>query len=516
MKTKKLIYAFLGIMYMVGLYSCTDLDEEIYSSISADQFFNNEREMIMNAGRAYAHLRGGTTSLWGEFGVKTVSSDEAIIPFRETNLWWDGGVWIDLHRHNFSSQNPIINDAWNLIFNGISICNQIIYQNNESPVDFDGKDRITAEIILLRAYLYYIGLDMFGNIPISTDFLDTSLPIQSNRKQVFDFIESEILSVIDLVDPYPTQSNYGRTNQAMGYALLAQMYLNAQEWIGESKWQQAIDAADMVINMGHFALADNYFSNFEPQNQNSPENIFVVPYDRTMTTGWYNNFIMHCFTLHTLSQQTFGIIEFTWDGICAMEEFYYLYDENDKRINSWLEGPQFSMSGEPLMLSPTRQLTYRPYVHSLHEPSDPALLDDGVRFQKYMYEPGILPNQSMSNDWVVFRYADVLMVKAEALMRQNGGAATQEAVDIVNMIRARSFEDDSHEYTTATLTMEEMLNEMGREFAWENRRRRDLIRFGEWTKPWFEKPAGGDHLKLFPIPIRALDVNPNLSQNPGY
>lgn len=516
MKTNKITFVLAGLLYMMGLFSCTDLKEEVYSSISADDFFNNEEEVIMNAGRAYAHLRGGSTSLWGEFGVKTVSTDEAIIPFRETNLWWDGGVWIDLHRHNFSAQNPIINDAWNHIFNGISICNQIIYQNNESPVEFDGKDKITAEIKLLRAYLYYVGLDMFGNIPISTDFLDTSLPVQSNREEVFAFIEKEIKDNITLVDPVPNTQNYGRSNQAMGYAILATIYLNAEEWIGQPKWQEAIDAADMIINMGHFSLENDYFANFAPQNDNSNENIFVVPYDRTFTTGWYNNFIMHCFTLHTLSQQTFGIVEFTWDGIAAMEEFYYSYDENDNRINSWMIGPQHSMSGEPLMLSSSRQLTYRPNVHSLYDPSDPALLDDGVRFQKYMYEPGILPNQSMSNDWVIFRYADVLIIKAEALMRQNGGVATQEAVDIVNMVRDRSFEDDSHEYTTSTLTMEEMLKEMGREFAWENRRRRDLIRFGEWTKPWFEKPAGDDHLKLFPIPIRALDVNPNLQQNPGY
>lgn len=351
-----------------------------------------------------------------------MSTDEAIIPFRETNLWWDGGVWIDLHRHNFSSQSPIINDAWNHIFNGITICNQIIYQNSESPIEFDGKEKITAEIILLRAYLYYIGLDMFGNIPISTDFIDTSLPVQSNRQEVFTFIEKEIMENIALVDPVPSTQNYGRSNQAMGYAILANMYLNAEEWIGQQKWQEAIDAADMIINMGHFNLEDDYFVNFAPQNETSSENTFVVPYDRTFTAGWPDFFEMHCYTLHTLSQETFGIFDFTWDGIAAMEEFYYSYDEDDKRIKSWMEGPQYSMSGELLMLTPTRQLTYRPNVHTLYNPADPALLDDGVRFQKYMYEPGILPDQSMSNDWVIFRYADVPMIKAEALMRQDGGA----------------------------------------------------------------------------------------------
>lgn len=501
------------LLLVTLLQACTKLDEEVFSAIPAEEFFTNEREVVMNAGRAYAHLRGGTTSLWGKFGMNTVSADEAIIPFRETNLWWDGGVWIDLHRHNFSSQSPIINDGWNYCFNGISMCNQIIYQNGESPVQFEAKDKITAEMKMLRAYFYYVALDWFGNVPISTDFLDTSIPVQRTRKEVFEFIEKEIKDNVEMLDPYPNASNYGRCTQAMAYTMLAKLYLNAGEWAGEPMWQQAIDAANEVINMNHFTLAEDYFANFSPQNENSPENIFVVPYDRTFTRGWYNNFLMHCFTLHTLSQQTFGIIAFTWDGICATEDFYKSYDGEDKRIESWLVGPQYSMSGEPLMIAPGRQLTYRPQVNSLYNQSNLARLDDGVRFKKYMYEPGILDDESMSNDWVIFRYADVLMTKAEALMRMNG--VTQEAVGLVNQIRERAFEEGNL-YTTATLNLTELLAEMGREFAWENRRRQDLIRFGEWTKPWFEKPAGGDHLKLFPIPFRVTDVNPNMNQNPGY
>ena len=497
------------------LISCSDINEEVFSAIPADDFFNNEREVIMNAGRAYSHLRGGTTSLWGKFGINTVSSDEAIIPFRETNLWWDGGVWIDLHMHNFNDQSPILNDGWNYCFNGVSICNQIIFQNEESLVQFPEKDKITAEMKLLRAYFYFNALDWFGNVPITTDFSDTSLPEQSTRAEVFTFIENEILENIEFLDPSTNSDNYGRCTQAMGYTLLAKLYLNAEEWIGESKWQQAIDASNKVIEMGSHQLTGNYFDNFIPQNENSPENIFVVPYNRTFTRGWYNNFLMHSFTLHTLSQQTFGIIAFTWDGICATEEFYNSYASDDKRIDTWMEGPQYSMSGAPLMLSPTRQLTYRPHVNSLNNNSNLALLDDGVRFQKYMYEPGIQDGESMSNDWVVFRYAEVLMIKAEALMRQNGGIATGEAVALVNQIRERAFEDGGT-YTVATLTMDELLAELGREFAWENHRRQDLIRFGKWNDAWFEKEAGSPHKKLFPIPFRALDVNPNLSQNPGY
>ena len=121
----------------------------------------------------------------------------------------------------------------------------------------------------------------------------------------------------------------------------------------------------------------------------------------------------------------------------------------------------------------------------------------------------------MSNDWVVYRYADVLMIKAEALMRKNG-MVTADVLDLVNQVRFRAFGNHAYDYTNATLTSDEFFSELGREFAWENHRRQDLMRFGKWNEARFEKPAGDDHLKLYPIPNWVLDVNPNLHQNAGY
>jgi hypothetical protein len=168
------------------------------------------------------------------------------------------------------------------------------------------------------------------------------------------------------------------------------------------------------------------------------------------------------------------------------------------------------------MLSPTRQLTYRPHIKALYNPTDPALLDDGVRFKKYEYEAGLKDDQSMSNDWVIFRYADALATKAEALMRKNGNQATAEAVTLMNQIRFRAFGDHSHDYTTSTLTMNELLAELGREFTWEMHRRQDLIRFNKYNEAWFEKPAGSTFQELYPLPTNILNVNSNLKQNPGY
>ncbi|TDO24432.1 RagB/SusD family nutrient uptake outer membrane protein [Pedobacter duraquae] len=497
-----------------NLCSCTKLDEEVYSSIPADNFFRNEAEVITNVGRIYAQMRK-ITDRFGAGSLDLIGTDECIIPFRETNLWYDNGLWIALHRHAFNPNLSVMNGGYTFCFDGIAMCNQILYQLQESKVEFAGKDKIFAEVKVARAYFYYKAMDWFGNIPISTDFKDVTLPKQRTRTEVWNFIVKDINDNLALLDDAPSAKNYGRTStKAMANMLLAKLYLNAEKWTGVAKWDEAIAASAAVIATPGYTLSPDYFTNFKAVNNASTENIFVVPYDKTQTPGAILQ--IHCWTLHTLSQQTFGLIAFTWDGYAAMEDFYKSYDAQDKRIGSWLVGPQVSSAGKPLMLSSTRQLDYRPHIKALYNTLDPALVDDGVRFKKYEYEAGLKDNESMSNDWVVFRYADALATKAEALMRKNGNQATPEAVTLMNQIRFRAFGDHNHDYTTGTLTMNELLAEIGREFAWEFHRRQDLIRFNKYNDAWYEKTAGSAFQELYPLPTNALNVNSNLKQNPGY
>ncbi|ETZ20952.1 RagB/SusD family nutrient uptake outer membrane protein [Pedobacter sp. V48] len=511
---KNSIYKIVVVLVLFGTgSSCTKLDEEVFSSIPSDKFFTNEYEAMTNVGRVYAHMRK-ITDRWGAGTLDLVTTDECIIPFRETNLWWDNGLWIDFHRHQFTSVNSVIGGAWSFCFDGISMSNQIIYQLEKSPVDFEAKAKVLAEVKMARAFFYYKALDWFGNIPITTDFKEVTLPAQRSRKDVFAFVLNEITTNLPALDATANANNYGRFTQAGANMMLAKMYINAESWIGTPMWDETISATNAIIAKGQYSLPADYFSNFKIDNQGSSENIFVVPYDKINTSS--AQLQLHLWTLHNLSQQTFNILAFCWDGYAAMEDFYKSYDKDDERIKSWLEGPQFSSTGMPLMLGPSRQLTYRPKITSLYSTSNPALLDDGVRFQKYEYEAGLRDGQSMSNDWVVFRYADALLMKAEAEMRKNGNTANSTALDLVNQVRFRAYGNYDHDYTMSTLTMKELLAERGREFSWEFHRRQDLIRFGEWTKAWFEKAAGDSHENLFPIPSWALDLNRNLNQNDGY
>ena len=329
----KKIVSILSTIFLLSatLSSCTDLEENPYSSIPSDEFFNNEEEFLMSAGRIYAYLVRYTCyrCIWGTISVST---DEAVSPLREGNQWVDDGVWRDMHAHTWNSQMQDLQTIWEFLFGGISLCNQILYEFDQSSVDFEAKPSLVAEVLVMRAWFYLNAMDLFGNVPFTTDFSDTSLPRQVDRKFLFSFIEQQIKDNVGLLQDVPTASNYGRVTKAMAYTTLAKLYINAQEWIGEAKWDETIAACDQVIGFGQLEIEPDYFSNFKVDNTSSKENIFVILYDKVYTSqNWWHVFRFHQLTLNSLSQQTYGILDFCWNGFAATESFYNKYDPKDIR-----------------------------------------------------------------------------------------------------------------------------------------------------------------------------------------
>jgi len=510
MKNNKHVNYWIWLLAILTL-SCTKLDEKLYSSLDANNFYQNEQECLLAMGDSYTRLAYQAGNLWGIYGTQVATTDEAVIPGRAKGPYLgNNGIWLDLHRHNFKANNNPILSSWQYAFTTAASCNQVIYQIERSPAQFARKPNMIAELKMLRAYAYFVAMDLFGNIPISLDFADTTLPDQYSRADAFRIIEEEIQNNLPLVERQPTSYNYGRATKALGFTLLAKMYLNADKWLGQPMWQKAIDMCDSVINMHYYSLEKNYFKNFMIQNEDSKENIFVVPYDRKLGFGWE----MHEYTLHPAFASVYDITAPLWNGMSATEQLYNLYDPQDIRINSWMEGPQFDQNGNPLLNSSGTQLVFTPAIASLTGAGEA----DGVRCKKWEIPRGLqTKNESMDNDLVIYRYADILLMKAEAIMRRNGGMATTEAVNLVNQIRERAFGNSDHNYTTATLTLDELLNERSRELAWEGTRRQDLIRFGRYQSAWFGKPAeAGNKSDLLPIPSQILPSNPKLKQNPGY
>lgn len=491
---------------LIGVNSCTDLDERIYSDIPLDQFFRTEKDVLMNAGRAYTKLQ----SFPEEFSLWTLiemSSDEMVAPGRDDGFVWDAGRWDQLHTHRFAATNKILTLAWEFVFQGISACNEVLYSTEASDIQFEGKERIIAEIRILRALYYYWALDNWGNIPFTIDFTDTSLPPQKDRAFIFDFIENEINENIGKLQENPTPEYYGRVTKGMAYTLLAKLYLNAGEWIGNPMWEEAIVACNQVIDKGAYQIEDDFFANFKVNNEGSKENIFVIPMHTIFTK---DNFYWYTLTLNDASRASFDFVGQMWDEFVLEPPFLNLFEENDLRKKSFLFGQQYDKQGNPIVFNENG--TDIPFIYTQTIENYMSRKKwEGARFAKYEYQSNLeYYVNDMENDFVIFRYADVLYTKLEAMYRL-GRASEMIAEPELQKIRTRA---GLAPYTVGDLNDQELLNEFGREFALEARRRQDQIRFGVWGNSWWNKPASGPNAKLFPIPQSVLNVNSNLTQNP--
>ncbi len=498
--------------------ACTNLDEEVFSQVTADNFFKTEDELISALGAAYTSLYGYAGNV---YTVQEVSSDEMVVPTRGPD-WGDGGHWVRLHQHLWTAEDPTINGAWNFLFRGVNSCNRLIFQFEElqNPLT----DPFISELEGLRAIYYLWLLDLYGNVPIVTSFADAEPnPSTNSRAEVYNFVETELNAALPRVPQTVSGATYGRVNSMVIQMALAKLYLNAEVYTGTPQWQKAADACATIINSGNYSVEPNYFNNFDVDNSGSLEFIFAIPYDAIFARGL--NIVMQ--TLSYLNQQTYNLQAQPWNGWCTLEEFYNSYEDTDLRKGkpnteegpstvrgNFLVGPQWDVTGK-IRLTDAGTLasgtdpdgppfTLRAFVNELF-PN--AWREAGARFAKFEFEIGGLPN--MNNDYPIYRYSDVLLMRAEALWRMNPGNA--EALDLVNQIRARAGVAPFTE-----LTAENLLAERGREMFMESVRRSDMIRFGVFTDAWWAKPASAECKELFPIPKAQTDANPNLTQNQCY
>ncbi|MDC2657242.1 RagB/SusD family nutrient uptake outer membrane protein [Bacteroides ovatus] len=257
-----------------------------------------------------------------------------------------------------------------------------------------------------------------------------------------------------------------------------------------------------------------YSTNFDIKNEDSKENIFVILYDRVYTSGSSSSFYLHTLTLEAASQATFNIPAAPWSGFLCQPDFFQTYAEQDlRRSQSWLYGPQVDLSGKDLGFEYTPVFLEEKYYNS----NGGRGTYDGARCWKWHYQTdGSLKEYtvSMDNDFAIFRYADVVLMYVEALVRQN---RTSEAIQLADFkkIRTRAGLDA---YITSQLTIDELYAERGRELAWEGWRHEDMIRFGKYLKKYWAHPDQSSETfrNVFPIPTDILNANPKLSQNKDY
>ncbi|MEK6478985.1 RagB/SusD family nutrient uptake outer membrane protein [Catalinimonas sp. 4WD22] len=494
---------------MLGL-SCTDLDTELYSELTPDDFFQTDDQFVAALGTAYTSLYAYAGDPWS---VQELSTATSAAPAK-FGPWDDGGIWARLHRHEWEITFGAFNASWNMGFGGISTCNRLIEQLQDLAPP-EQAERFVAELRALRAYYYFLMIDMFGDVPFITSFSDAEPnPTRTARAEVFGFLVDELNEVIQVLPEEVSTATYGRMNKWAAMALLTKLYLNAEVYTGTPEWELAASTAQEIIDGGQFSLEVNYFDNFAVQNSGSSENIFVIPYE----AGNANGFSLHMRTLHPLNARTYNFSTGPWNGYTALEEFYNSFEDEDVRKDMFIVGQQYSATGEPLLdpngaievdsegnMDPSGPpIVFTPYINEL---TPFAFSDAGARIGKFEFERGI--QLDMDNDFPLLRYGDILLMRAEALWRLNPSSA--EAVELVRQVRERS-----ELGPIDPLTEDALFEEIQREVAFEGHSRTNMIRFDRFNAPWWEKDASDPNKNLFPIPAAQLNGNPNLVQNPGY
>jgi starch-binding outer membrane protein, SusD/RagB family len=494
-RTVKFLLATGLVASSAFLQSCTDLTEKVYDALPTENFLKNDAQIAAALGPAYGGLRDYA---WNMHNAEA-TSDVMLVPTRGKD-WYDGGDWLNYHRHTWNSLHGPINGIWGFCFENISRINQLIpaVSTNESAV---------AELRAVRAFYYFILCDTFGNVPISTGLQDANSD-QRSRADVYAFIEKELL---ESVSKLPKGRAYARMTEMSARTLLAKLYLNAGVYKGTAEWTKCKEQCDLVINSGLYALEGNFFSNFTISNEGSKENIWAVPFDRFKAGGMN----IHMRTLHYASQQTFGLNAAPWNGFCTLAEFYRTFENADVRRNMFLAGPQFSADGKRLKDDSGNDLSFLvDFTKDEMTSGDSEYQSAGARWAKYEIQRNNTSNDQ-DNDWAMFRLSDVHLMRAEANFRTG---ATAAALADINPVRARA---GATAWTVADVTADNLLAERGRELAGESWRRQDLVRFGKYNEVGgrftskFMK-AGNARNSLFPIPQARLDANPKLKQNPGY
>jgi len=512
MKSKIVGFNLLFLIpIIVANVSCTKLDTRVYDRVLPN-FLQTREQVASGVGATYSWLRGYTGDI---YSLNELSTDEIIAPIRGGE--WNSTVeWEQLWKHTWDPNHAVVSRGWQFIYGGIAWVNsmlQVVNEMNPKPVDLNA---IQAELKTVRAFYHYIALDLFGYVPIfDSSYTDLSKVRTRNRNEVFSFIEKELKDNLQYLSQEVDSYTYGRATQWFAEALLAKLYLNAEVYTGTAKWAECIAACDSVLNSNKYSLEPDFFNNFKVVNEGSIENIFVIPFDREAGLDF---FIIQQLTLHEKSFATFGLESGGINAYCSTAEYYNLFAPGDKRRKMFLVGQQYiNQVPDPANVQYDNSghlLSFDPVITSfrLH---DPKIETAGARCAKWEFNKKGWGN--MSNDFAVFRLADIILIKAEAQLRTgnlSGALATINQKMNGTSIHSRANLPD---FTAAEMTPDNLLKERACELSWEGWRRNDMIRLGHYLDARIpEKAASPDYRNLYPIPESELKKNPYLVQNLGY
>lgn len=503
---KNIVVCSIGMGMLSG---CLNLDEELYGRLSPETYYQTEEEALSSVVGVYQFLSYMSRAGGDGWRVSEYGTDEFFCPGRASGGWYDEAN-MQIMAHKITPDNAALERVWEQsIFKIIGGANAVLASMESSPMR-DNLKPLIAETRALRAYGYYYAMDYFGNVPLFTGAkVDANdLPKTAPRKEIFDFVVKEFTeAAADL--PSITEVNrasyYPRLTKEAVYTALASVYLNAEVYADQAHWADVVTMCDNVIRTNAYSLEDKVGDCFLATNEaNSTEVISSFAVDPARGVDG-NEFILYA--QHALDQKKYNLAFAPANGYCFTDEALNRYEAGDERLELLEYGPQYYQDGvTPLCDDDGNQL-----VLTTIKDMVAAQENEGYRVLKYSPVGVAWSGSRADNDYILERYSNVLLMKAEALFRQ--GQQQGEALELVNQVRRRSNLADWDE-----LTLKKIEEERAREFIWENQRRRDMIRFGSYfTDTWFYKTTVTEEWRgIYPIPAIQLNNNPNLEQNPNY
>lgn len=445
--------------------------------------------------------------------VQELTTDEALIG-------WNDGTIKDLHYQNWTAGNEFIGTMYSRIFYQISLCNEFIRQTSEEKLNERGVDAelradiqtYRAEARFMRALSYYHALDMYRNVPFTTEANEVGafLPEQTNPEALFEYIESELIAIdTELIGA--GQNEYARADRAAAWMLLSKLYLNAKVYlttVDENYYEKARIQLENIINSNQYTLEPNYEHLFLADNDQSNEIIFPIAFDGLFTQAYGGmTFLCHAPIGGDMAPAEFGV-NGGWAGVRTTSAFVEKFP-----------GMASSADGRELFFTDGQSLQI----------NDVSNFQDGYAIAKYRNvdrngNPGSDPSGDFPDtDFPMFRLADVYLMYAEAHL-QGGGGDISTAVGFINQLRERAYGNSSANISAGILNLDFILDERARELYWEGHRRTDLIRFNKFSSngiwPWKGNVPSGtttaSFRDVFPIPTSDLSANPTLQQNQGY
>ena len=539
-------YLLLALLTAPALASCS-LDEEPRDQIPEEEAFKTVENLYMNTVATLYNYIGGATdgeglqgTCRGVYDLQTFGSDEAMLPTRGID-WLDGELWQDMYRHSWGAGLELAKNAWVYLYKVIALCNHSLEQldaHKDMLSDLQFREYM-AEVRALRAIYYWYLLDIFGRVPIiiSSD-VQLDMVQQANRSDLLEFVYTELTEARDFLPEGHSAhkgDSYGRVTKSVANFVLAKLTLNAEVYADDdwtdgvrpngsdimfminseqyNAWEATIQFCNEIEEAG-FRLEDRYSDNFIVSNERSNENIWVIAMDKDLFQSQQQNILR---SYHYRHAAAYG---FTGEnGSCATLNTLHVFgydtpDEDQRFADCYWAGEVYDYNNKPILDRQGKPLTYYPWEVKMDLSVSPYLETAGARMKKYEIDRNSTKDgKLMDNDIVLFRFADVLLMRAEAYLR-NGDVISGQ--DDLNAVRGRSGMPERQ------LTMESIYDERLLELCWEGWRRQDMIRFGRYESlfdgdEYDDKVDESDgHTTVYPIPSVVLALNSYLRQNKGY